>query len=99
TYSVRHSNFNGAGFSRYTVNVEAVSQKEYYACVKVTQSKKQLDQATFAKQLLPITENKKLIFIGTQMAFFDQAADPSYIFYSYKRFNNAQKTHKIYYAK
>ncbi|EKH2192081.1 cytochrome aa3 quinol oxidase subunit II [Staphylococcus pseudintermedius] len=96
TYRGRNSNFNGEGFSRHTFNVEAVSQKEYDAWVKEAQSKKQLDQDTFDKQLLPITENKELTFSGTHMAFVDPAADPEYIFYAYKRFNYAPKDHNFY---
>lgn len=72
------------------------AKKEYDAWVKEAQSKKQLDQDTFDKQLLPITENKELTFSGTHMAFVDPAADPEYIFYAYKRFNYAPKDHNFY---
>ncbi|QLK85699.1 cytochrome aa3 quinol oxidase subunit II [Staphylococcus sp. 17KM0847] len=91
TYRGRNSNFNGEGFSRHTFQVNAVSQSEYDAWVKKAQSKKVLDQDTFDKQLLPITENKELTFSGTHMAFVDPAADPEYIFHAYKRYNFVQK--------
>ncbi|MCS4486677.1 cytochrome aa3 quinol oxidase subunit II [Staphylococcus americanisciuri] len=91
TYRGRNSNFNGEGFWRHTFQVHAVSQEKYDEWVKKAQSQKVLDQDTFDKQLLPITENKALTFSGTHMAFVDPAADPQYLFYAYKRFNFVQK--------
>ncbi|UXR72228.1 cytochrome aa3 quinol oxidase subunit II [Staphylococcus sp. IVB6240] len=91
TYRGRNSNFNGEGFSRHTFQVNAVSQEKYDEWVKKAQSEKVIDQDTFDKQLLPITENEQLTFSGTHMAFVDPAADPEYIFHAYKRFNFVQK--------
>lgn len=87
----RNSNFNGEGFARQTFDVNSVSQKDFDKWVKKAQSKKKLKQDTFDKQLLPTTENKKLTFSGTHMAFVDPAADPEYLFYAYDRYNYVQK--------
>lgn len=96
TYRGRNSNFNGEGFSRQTFNVDAVSQSEYDDWVKDAQSKQKLDQDTFDKQLLPITQNSELTFSGTHMDFVDPAGDPEYIFYAYDRFNFTPKDPNFY---
>lgn len=91
TFRGRNSNFNGEGFSRQTFDVNSLSQSEFNDWVKDAQSKKELDQDTFDKQLLPTTENEELTFSGTHLAFVDPAADPEYIFHAYDRFNYVQK--------